>query len=256
MIFRSTILTLLLATFVFSATGCGSLPRYQDAQTKYSMSLPERTNSATVIFLEPVFPGKPFDEIVCDNAIGAMWDPEESKKIGFTQDYADTAAKHGPQLALLAALPTSTAIGLMASGEASGFNVSSRIMVPYGHFITSNLSELLATASPEAAICLDQQCVQSKIQSNQNARLVTVQFTKLRVAEVKTNTLTLVAEGVATIVNKGQTLRVPISHSIVDRSITSEGLFHSDFLRAMNKMANEISSVLAQQIYLVATTKG
>src|SRR5258708_2928138 len=112
---------------------------------------------------------------------------------------------------------------------------------------------MVGGASPGGAVCLDQQCAQSKMQFKENSRLVTVQFTKLRVAEDKANTLTLVVEGAATVVIGGQPIRVPISHSIVDRSITSEGLFHSDFLRAMNKMANEMASSVAQQIYSVAT---
>jgi len=96
---------LVVAAFALTVAGCGSLPRYQEAQAKYSLSPPERTNFAIVIFLEPVFHGKPFDEVVCDNAVGAMWSPEESRKIGFTQNYSDTRSKHAPQLALLATLP-------------------------------------------------------------------------------------------------------------------------------------------------------
>lgn len=247
------ILVVLLAAFALTVTGCGSLPRYQEAQTKYSLSPPERTNLAIVIFLEPVFPGKPFDEVVCDNTIGAMWSPEESRKIGFTQNYSDTASKHAPLLALLATLPASLAVGLAASGQAGDFNISSRIMVPYGRFITSNLTELLAMASPDATVCLDQQCVRSKMQSGENSRLVAVQFTKLRVAENEANTLTLIVEGAATVVISGQPIFAPISHSIVNRSITSEGFFHSDFLRAMNKTANEMASSVAVQIYSVAS---
>jgi hypothetical protein len=253
---RLTILATVIATFALALTGCGSLPRYQEVQPKYSLSLPDRSNLATVIFLEPVFPGKPFDEVVADNAIGAIWSPEESKKIGFTQNYSDTTAKHAPQLALLAALPANLAVGLAASGQAGGFNISSRIMIPYGRLITSNLTELLSAASPDAVVCLDEKCVQSNMQSKERARFITVHFTKLRVAEGKTNTLTLVVEGDASITINGQASQIPIAQSIVDRSITSEGLFHSDFLRVMNKMANEIASSVAQQIYLAAISKG
>jgi hypothetical protein len=159
---------------------------------------------------------------------------------------------HAPKLALLATLPANLAIGLASSGQAGDLNISSRIMVPFGRFITANLIDLLAEASPDSTVCLDQQCVLSKMQSQGNSRLIKVQFSKLRVAEGKTNTLTLVVEGTASIEIGGQPMRVSIAHSIVDRSITSEGYFHSDFLRAMNKMANEIASTVAQQIYSVA----
>jgi hypothetical protein len=35
---------------------------------------------------------------------------------------------------------------------------------------------------------------------------------------------------------------------MVNRSITSEGMWHSDFLKAMNAIANESSSAVAAQI--------
>jgi hypothetical protein len=253
--FRRVFFTLFVASFALTLSACGSLPRYQDVQTKYSSASPERMSAARVIFLEPVFAGKTFDELVCDNAVGAIWSVEESRKIGFTQNYSETTSKLAPQIALLAVLPGPAAIGLAASGQAGSINISSRIMVPYGRFITSNLRELLAAASPGTIVCLTPECVQSNLVADRNMGLITVQFSKLRVAEDKINTLTLVVEGSATMVLNGQSVRVPISQSIINRSITSEGLFHSDVLRAMNKMANEISSSVAYQIYSAATPK-
>lgn len=38
----------------------------------------------------------------------------------------------------------------------------------------------------------------------------------------------------------------------VNRSIASEGMFHSDFLRAMNKMANELAADHAAKILAAA----
>jgi hypothetical protein len=253
--FRRIIFASFITAFVLILSACGSLPRYQDAQAKYSLTYPEQISPARIIFLEPVFEGKAFDELVCDNAVGAMWSVEESKKIGFTQNYSETTSKFAPQMALLATLPGPAAIGLAASGQAGSFNISSRIMVPYGRFITANLRELLAAASPGTIVCLTSQCVQSNLVADRNMGLIIVKFSKLRVAEDKINTLTLVVEGSATMVLNGQSVRVPIGKSIINRSITSEGLFHSDVLRAMNKMANEITSSVAYQIYFATMPK-
>ena len=241
---------------MLTLSGCTGLPRYQEVQTQYSLPTPASLSTATIVLLEPVFPGKPFDEVVSDNVIGAMWNPEESQQIGFTQHYGDTLAKHGPQLALLAMLPPNIAIGMAASGQAGSFNVSSRIMIPYGRYITSNLRDVLASASRESVVCTDDACVQSALKSKANSQLIQVQFTKFSVAENKANTLTLIVEGTATSVSNGRTKSVEIRQSIVDRSITAEGSFHSDFLRTMNKMANEISSSVAQQIYTLAGQGG
>lgn len=241
---------------MLAVAGCTGLPRYQEVQAKYSLPAPASMSTATIVFLEPVFPGKPFDEVVSDNVIGATWNPEESQKIGFTQHYGETLAKHGPQLALLASLPPNIATGMTASGQAGSFNISSRIMIPYGRFITSNLRDVLASVSPESVVCTNEACVQSTLKSKGSIRVVTVQFTKFSVAENKANTLTLVVEGTATAVSNGRSRSVEIRQSIVDRSITTEGYFHSDFLRAMNKMANEISSSVVQQIYAFARQEG
>lgn len=250
--FRCTISTIIITTFVLLSTGCGSLARYQDIQTKYTLTSPSEIQIATILYLEPIFPEKLFSEMICDNVIGTIWSQEESKKIGFTQNYSETTSKYASQIALLALLPTNLGTGLAASGQGGNFNISSRIMVPYGRFITSNLTELLAVSSPDSIVCLDQHCVQVNRERNEKTRLVNIRFSKLRVAEDKKNTLTLVVEGTATTFVNGLSVPSPFSHSIVERSITSEGFFHSDVLRAMNKMANEISSTIAQQIYSIA----
>lgn len=246
----------LIGFLLLAVSGCSQLPRYQEVQTKYSLSKPASTSTATLVFLEPVFPGKPLDEIVSDNVVGAMWNPEESQKIGFTQNYGETLAKYGPQLALLASLPPHVATGMSASGQAGSFNISSRIMIPYGRYITSNLREMLASVSPSSVVCTDEVCAQSTLQSKGNIRLVTVKFTKFSIAENKVNTLTLVVEGTATTTRNGQSRSVEIRQNIVDRSVTTEGRFHSNVLRAMNKMANEISSSVVQQIYTLTEQEG
>lgn len=241
---------LLALSIAAAVAGCAA-PVYQPVQPKLSSAVPARSDASPVILLQPVVAGKPFDEIVSDNVRGAMWNPDESGQIGFTQNYADTLAKQGPQIALMASAPANVGIGMAASGQ-SGFNVSSRIMVPYGRYITANLRELMAQSAPNATLCLDQQCVQSKPQAGHATPLVTVRFTQLSVAENKTNTLTLVVEGTATVDQDGRTRTIPIRHSIVERSITSEGMWHSAYLRVMNAAANEITSSVAQQVLAAA----
>lgn len=61
--------------------------------------------------------------------------------------------------------------------------------------------------------------------------------------------LMLEVEGTATVRRAdATTISVPI-HNMVNRSITSEGMWHSDFLKAMNNIANESTSAVAAQIY-------
>lgn len=66
------------------------------------------------MLLQSVFAGKPFSEIACDDAVGVTWSPAESRKIGFTQRYANSLAKNAPRLSMLAALPANQRIGMSA----------------------------------------------------------------------------------------------------------------------------------------------
>jgi hypothetical protein len=60
--------------------------------------------------------------------------------------------------------------------------------------------------------------------------------------------LLLEIEGTATVKpGDGRERLVPI-RNLVNRSIASEGMWHSDFLRAMDKIANESTSAVVEQI--------
>ena len=252
MILKRTLLLISTISCLLFIASC-SLPRYQDVQPKYSGAKSEIVKFPRILHLKPVFPNRPFDEMVCDNTVGTIWSPEESKRIGLTQNYADTLAKNAPQLALLASLPTNLAVGLSASGQSGGFNISSRIMVPYGRLITSNLSELLAETSPESVVCLTQVCVEERLRIVPGSRVVSVQFTVFKVAEQKTNTLSLAVEAIASFDANGQQRFVKIKQGVENRSITTEGLFHSDAIRAMNKISNEVTSAAARDINAAST---
>jgi len=225
-------------------TGC-AVDKYQAAAPDFTGAAKSREGTDLVVLLQPVFPGKPFSEIVCDNSLGVSWSPEESGRIGFTQRYANTLAKNAPQLAMLAALPTEQRAGMAASGTLQPMNIDSRILVPFGRFIRDNLKQALGTGGQ---VCETDECVRRAMLERPGARMVSVQFTKFRVAEQQRNMLMLDVEGTATVGRDGQAkATVPIRHA-VSRSITSEGLWHSDFLKAMNRIANENTSAIAEQI--------
>jgi len=122
-------------------------------------------------------------------------------------------------------------------------------MIPFGFYISRNLEHLLTTSAPNSKLCFDTQCVENSKVSMPSAVVATVRFTKTSVSEDKPNRLTLIVEG--DVVIQGVTdarKQVQLRHEIVERHIASEGYRHSDFLRVMDKMANEISSVIASQI--------
>lgn len=225
-------------------TGC-ALEKYQSVNPHFTKAARTAEDADVIVLLESVFPGKPFSEIVSDNAVGVSWSPEESRHIGFTQHYASTLAKNAPQIAMLASLPTNQRIGMSASGDTKPLNIDSRILVPFGRFIHDNLVEAVGI---NGKVCEDSECLHKAMAERPKARLISVQFTKLQVAEQARNMLMLEVEGVATVTHAGVASGNIAIYSKVNRSITSEGMWHSDFLRAMNNIANESSSAIAAQI--------
>jgi hypothetical protein len=224
--------------------GC-AVDKYQAAAPSFAGPPVSRDAAEVVVLLQPIFPGKPFSEVVCDNAIGVSWSPEESRHIGFTQHYANSLAKNASQLSMRAALPANQRIGMSASGSLQPFNVDSRILVPFGRYIADNLKLAIG---PNGQVCEDDECFRRAMQQRPAARFVSVQFTKFRVAEEQRNMLLLEVEGTATVSSTDAAKTTVPIHTVVNRSIASEGMWHSDFLRAMNKIANESTSTVVEQI--------
>jgi hypothetical protein len=232
-------------SLILVLSGC-AVDRYQTALPHLSDVAVIKSNIDVVVLLQPVFPDKPLTETVADNEIGVFWSPEESHHIGFTQHYASTLSKNAPQLAMLTALPANQRIGMSASGDIKPFNIDSRILVPFGRFIHDNVAEAVGS---NGAICENEICVRQAIEQHPGAELISVQFTKLRVTEQTRNMLLLEVEGTATVTRSGSKSVVRKIQSQLSRSITSEGMWHSDFLKAMNNIANESTSAVVANIF-------
>lgn len=235
-------------------SACVTLPRYKEAEPRYSASsVPAKVDGYIIVHLESVFVGKRFDEIVCDNIFGAIWNPEESQKIGFTQNYAEIIPKLLPLMALEASLPYNIGVGRAAAGESTlaldQIKVDSRIMVPFGTYISRNIEQIFSANTRQSIVCFDRVCVEEREQASLADRIATVRFTRFRVAEDKPNRLTLAVEGRVMVTSKGQRAELPIKYEILERRVTSEGYFASDVLRVMDKMANEVSSAIADQVF-------
>lgn len=234
-------------------TGCMTRSSYKEAEPRYQGSAQgTKLTSSVVIFFEPVIVGKRFDEVVCDNVFGAFWSPSESTQIGFTQNNAEIAAKVLPLLAFEASLGRNIGGGRVASGQSSidldKIKIDSRIMVPFGSYISRSVEQLMMKTSGEPSICFDAACVDQQRRQSSSTKIATVRFTKFRVAEDNPNKLTLIAEGVVSIDNQGLPQNTPIKYEIIDRSISSEGYTHASFLRVMDKAANELASGIADQL--------
>lgn len=236
--------SIIVLFFAFGLTGC-AVDKYQTVAPHFGGATVMKSKINIVVMLQPVFSDKPLSETVADNDIGVFWSPEESHNIGFTQRYASTLSKNAPQLAMLATLPSNERIGMSASGGGKSFNIDSRILVPFGRYIHDNLVEAVAS---KGTICETEICLNQAMERHPEAQLILVQFTKLRVTEQERNMLLLEVEGSATMTQSGSAMEIRKIQNQLNRSITSEGMWHSDFLKAMNNIANESSSAVVLDI--------
>ena len=248
----------MLSTLTLFLGGC-AVDHYKEiATTLGPLKIAPDPNRSAVIFMEPVFVGKRFDEVICDNIAGAVWNPEEAKKIGYTANIAEGMAKILPLMAFEATLPYNIGTGRVASGQSSllldRIKVDGRILVPLGSYISRHVEHVSARLLGPSAVCYDASCVEKHMQSHPKDIVATVRFTKFRVAEEKANRLTLIAEGVALVKDPaGNKREEPLRYEIIERSVTSGGGMSSDIVQTMSNMTSELSSSIAEQI--VASVK-
>lgn len=216
----------------FGLTACAA-PKYADvvlpppARPAGAATLSPRA----IVFFEPAVPGRPLLETVWDNVDGPQWNPAESTKIGFTQHYSLPAAAFVPQ---------PVRVGLFASGQASF--VSSRIMMPLGRLIATACEQQLKAHFAQVTVCFDASCV-AQAQATP-ATLLGVAITQAAVAETRTNRVSLAAKGTVSVQAPGAagSSTTALAVRIDERSITDNGLFHSDFIKTMNVIANEFAN--------------
>jgi hypothetical protein len=246
------LLAMLLVLTLF-LDGC-AVDHYKEIGVAYGDSkIAPSPNRSAVIFMEPVFVGKRFDEVTCDNIVGVVWNPEEAKKIGYTANIAEGMAKILPLMALEATLPYNIGTGRVASGQSpislNQIKVDGRILVPLGSYIARHVEHASSNLLGRSSVCYDSTCVERHLQSHPTDVVATVRFTKFRVAEEKANRLTLVAEGTS-IVNdpSGSRHEIPLKYEIIERSVTSQGGFSGDIVQTMAKMTSELSFSIAEQV--------
>ena len=80
------VITLCLVLSILSVLSC-SWERRKPVEIMGYTQEPPHIRSKIVVFFHQVIPDKPLNETIWDNVIGPIWDPKESKQIGFTQHY-------------------------------------------------------------------------------------------------------------------------------------------------------------------------
>jgi hypothetical protein len=240
----------LCAVLLVAFSGCGAtvdpVKRKPVEIFPFAAQLPP--NPEAVLFrFEDTIPGKPLPETVWDNVSGPFWDIQESKQIGFTQNYA----KLVPVAA--AAGVVGGAIGGALIGVTAGPSlVDTRIVIPFGRILDEVLRSGLTSTFPKATICTDDLCESQALQTNSPKYAVRIQVTSFKVWEAPLNHINLSA----TVVSKVRPAAQPgepesiyeVRKELTSQSIGSVMSTSTGFISEMNKISNKFTDSVAAEI--------
>ncbi len=197
-------------------------------------------SSQKILFrFEHTLPGTPLTETVWDNVAGAFASAEESKQIGFTQDYAKP-------------IPASIAGG-PAAGAAVGTKPDyTRIVIPFGRIFEGVFESGVQRVYPNSLVCLDDAGEADKLQSATPGHVAHLKVAEFRVWEKPLNHLNMSAVVECRVYEAGLTNRpaylYEARHQITNQSIGSIMTTSSGFIREMNKISNKFAGALSEEI--------
>jgi hypothetical protein len=197
-------------------------------------------SSQKILFrFENTLPGTPLAETVWDNVAGAFASAEESKQIGFTQDYGKL-------------IPASVAGG-PAAGVAVGTQPDyTQIVIPFGRIFQGVFESGLQRVYPNSVVCLDNACETDKLQSASTGHVARLKVAEFRVWEKPLNHLNMSAVVECRVYEAGLTNQPAYLYEarqqITNQSIGSIMTTSSGFIREMNKISNRFAGVLSEDI--------
>ncbi len=195
----------------------------------FSLPVPHVSSKVTVL-LEPSVPGHPLSETVWDNSEGAFWNPEESRQIGFDQNYNHRAAIVPP--------------GFWWTAQTSGFPIiDSRLVVPFGSVFSSTFEAASRQVFSDPTLCFNEECV------NPAATTLVVAVDQFYVWESPENHLNLYGK----IRSFWTTDKKDRPAQAVERTMEREDLggpltTHSGLIVAMNHAVNRFAEELSAEV--------
>ena len=151
---HKVLLAFCLIFAIGSTTSCTSLARRKPLEiAPYNQQLTLNDIHEISVVFEEVIPSRPLNETVWDNATGAFWDVEESKQIGFTQDYS----KFLP-VAASAGLLGGAVGGAVVGGIAGPELVNTRIVIPFGNIFSKTFESAVDRNIEKHSACYQPGC--------------------------------------------------------------------------------------------------
>lgn len=231
----------LIAAFVFSS-GCGTtlspVKRAPVQISGFETSLPLNPEKVLIRFESPL-PDTPLAETVWDNVTGAFADLEESKQIGFTQNYS--------------LLVPATAMGGAIGGAVVGTQPEyTRIVIPFGRIFESMFLSGLQKVFPNSSTCFDNLCESEKLQSTAPRYVVRLKVSEFQVWEAPLNHLNM--KGIVEFkVYRANMMNQPTHsydtrHLVTNQPLGSMITTSSGFIKEINKISNEFACTLSEQL--------
>lgn len=162
---------ILLASIAFFLQSCmmvNPVKRQPLTINEYIKNVPRQNKTILVQFTPvAVVYGKPLDETIWDNMRGPIWDVNESRQIGFTQDYEFTPV-------------------VMPAGATVATTVrSTRIVIPFGNAFVTKFKSAVTKSFSRSSVCLKDTCVKGR--ENEFDYVVTVNIDEFKVFESPMN---------------------------------------------------------------------
>jgi len=241
---------LLIAAFGLFMPGCGvTLSPVKRKPLQVSpLETSLRSNARKILVrFESTLPGKPLAETVWDNVSGAFADAEESRQIGFTQNYSK----------LMPAVVAGAVIGGPVGGGVGGAVVGThpsytRIVIPFGRIFQGVFESGLQRAFPNSLACSDDACELEKLRSAAPTRVVRLRVAEFQVWEEPLNHINLRAMVECKVYHAGITNKLDYTYEARDeatkQSIGSVMTTSAGFIKEMNKISNRFAGALSEGI--------
>ena len=239
--FKTVITVICLFFFALSVASCSTLARRKPLEiTPYNQQLSLTGMEDLNLVFEEVIPGKPLNETVWDNAKGPFWDVEESKQIGFTQDYS----KFIPVAASAGVI--GGAIGGAIAGVAVGPDlVNTRIVIPFGNDFSTTLDSAIQKNVGNHTVCFQPQCSSSANAKN----VLKIKINEFYVWEGPLNHLNLVVKGNAVLSKDGKVAKdYAFEKAMLSQKLGTMMSTHAMFMREMNRLTNELAQNVSTEI--------
>jgi hypothetical protein len=247
--YRIVVKLLLVVGMSVFISGCGTtlspVKRKPLEIIPFETSLTPSPQKILVQF-ESTLPGAPLVETVWDNASGAFVDDEESKQIGFTQNY--------PKLMpIVIGGAVGGAIGGLVAGTSSATQPDyTRIVIPFGRIFQDVFQSGLQKAFTNSSVCSDDANESEKLQSATLNHIIRLKVTEFQVWEKPLNHLNMKATVECKVYRPGSLDQLEYVYDahreITNQSIGSVMTTSRGFVKKMDEISNQFAAGLSEDI--------